>query len=200
MGDAEGAARYLTLVAEPQRRSDAEGFRRAAAELSRRFHRAGEGAPTSLAQLILESIALGGRYRMFFPVEMVLMVKALVTFEAVGNLLRPGFDFATASRRHVVMVLLDHLSPLRVAREGIRLAPELIDALSRAPLLVTEGLRFLERGAPLAPGGRRAPAAGALFGGLCIVAGAVVTTGGGPWPLAAALFAIGLGAAWTARA
>lgn len=199
MGDAEGAARYLSMVAEPQRRSDAEGFRRAIAELSRRFHRGGEGAPTSLAQLILDSIALGGRYRMFFPVEMVLMVKALITFEGVGNQLEPGFDFAAASRRHVAMVLLDHVSPLRVAREGLRLAPELIDALSRAPLLVTEGLRFLERGTAPAPEARRTSSAGAVFGGLCIVAGAVTATGNGPWPLTATLFVIGLGAAWTAR-
>lgn len=199
MGDAEGAARYLASVAEPQRGADPEGFRRAAAETSQRFQRssaqAPHGAPKSLAQLILESIALGGRYRMFFPVEMVLMVKALVTFEGVGNLLEPGFDVAAVSRRHVAMVLLEDLHPLRVARDGLHLAPELIDALASAPLLVTEGLRLLERGTAVAASPPRRAASGGLFGGLCVLAGAVVVAGGGPWPLAGALFAAGA-AAW----
>ena len=191
MGDAEGAARYLSSVAEPARRADPEGFRRATADLSRRFHARNDG-DASLAQLILESIGLGGRYRMFFPVEMVLMVKALVTFEGVGRQLVPDFDVAAVSRRHVATILLAHLSPLRVARDGLRLAPELVDALSRAPLLVTEGLRLLERSAG-PPGSRGASGlGGAIFGGFALVAGALVAVGAGPSWLAGGLFLTGL--------
>lgn len=231
MGDAEGAARYLASVAEPGRRADVEGFRRAATEVSRQWFsaqgNADQGLPSqdfasrgfasggfaaeaettpggvperpSLAQLILESIGLGGRYRMFFPVEMVLMVKALVTFEGVGGLLVADFDVAAVSRRHVAAVLLESLSPLRVAREGLRLAPELLDAVSRAPLLVTEGLRLLERGNQAARQPTSGVAGGALFGGLALVAGALVLTGDGPWQLAAALFATGVISALAAR-
>ena len=201
MGDAEGAARYLSAVAEPSRRADIAGFRRAAIDVSKRWQaaqrsafetpRAGRAAAQgSLAQLILESIALGGRYRMFFPVEMVLMVKALVTFEGVGSLLTPGFDIASVSRRHVASVLLEGLSPLRVVRDSMRLAPELLDALSQAPLLVTEGLRILEH-SNRAQDPHPATITGyALFGGLALVAGAVVIGTDGPWPVSVGLFVL----------
>lgn len=199
MGDADGAARYLAAVAEPGRRADIAGFKRATAEVSQRWKTAGSDSASSgsLAQLILESIALGGRYRMFFPVEMVLMVKALVTFEGVGALLAPDLDIATSSRRHVAAVLLETLSPLRVVRDGLRLAPELLDAMSQAPLLVTEGLRLLERG-NRGPGESSTGGLGnAIFGGFALVAGAVVVGTNGPWPLSATLFLVGaIGALW----
>jgi ubiquinone biosynthesis protein len=51
---------------------------------------------------------------MYFPVEMVLMVKALVTFEGVGHVLLPGTDVADLSRRHVRRVFLQQFSPVRL--------------------------------------------------------------------------------------
>ena len=89
---------------------------------------------------------------MYFPVEMVLMVKALVTFEGVGQMLMPGFDVAEVSQKHVNGIFLHQFSPLRLAKESLRGAPELIDALVKAPMLVTEGLRVLEQGDAAAPG------------------------------------------------
>ena len=68
------------------------GFRRDVAEISTRWRRNSNFDTFSLGQLILESVSRGAEYRMFFPVEMVLMVKALITFEGVGQILLPGFD------------------------------------------------------------------------------------------------------------
>jgi ubiquinone biosynthesis protein len=69
-----------------------------------------------------------------------------------------------------------------------------IEAISKAPMLVTEGLRLLEQARrptenPLA--GLR----GTLFGGFCMLAGAVLVTGGRPWYLWGPLFAVGIFAA-----
>ena len=63
------------------------------------------------------------RYRMYFPVEMVLMVKALVTFEGVGQMLQPGFDVAEVSQRHIRDDLPPAVQPAAHAREGLRGAP-----------------------------------------------------------------------------
>ena len=98
MGDAVSAARFLTSVAYPGRGSDPKGFRRAVEDISRRWARAANFKDFSLARLIMESVVLSGQYRMYFPVEMILMVKALVTFEGVGNLMEPGFDVAAVSQ------------------------------------------------------------------------------------------------------
>jgi len=119
MGDAENAARYLSAAAEPGRGGDPAGFRRDVAEISTRWRRNSNFDSFSLGQLILESVSRGAEYRMFFPVEMVLMVKALVTFEGVGQMLLPGFDVAEVSKRHVRRVFIQQFSPVRLAQEGL---------------------------------------------------------------------------------
>ncbi len=188
-GDHENAARYLAAVAEPGRDGDPAGFRRDVSEISARWHRASSFDSFSLAQLVLESVTRGAQYRMYFPVELVLMVKALVTFEGVGHVLLPDFDVADVSRRHIRTVFLEQFSPLRFVHEGLRGAPELIDAAVKLPSLVTEGVRVLERST-------RPPAENPLQGvratllaGFCLVAGAIIMAFGGTWPLWAGLFA-----------
>jgi len=191
-GDHENAARYLAAVAEPGRGGDPAGFRREVAEISSRWHRASTFESFSLAQLVLESVTRGARFRMYFPVELVLMVKALVTFEGVGHVLLPGFDVAQVSRHHMRNVFLEQFNPMRVIREGMRGTPDLVDAMVKLPSLVTEGVRVLERST-------RAPAEnpltgvrGTLIAGFCLVAAAILMAFRQPWPVWTALFAAAL--------
>ncbi len=199
-GDPASAARYLTRIAEPAPGGDLEGFRREVEEISRRWHRAANFEDFSFAQLILESVGLGGQYRVYFPVEMVLMTKALVTFEGVGYMLRPGFDVAAVSRTHLNKVILHLFSPWQLAREGLRGAPELIDAVVKTPVLVSETLRFLERSTQRHSENPFAGVRGTIFGGFCLVAGAILmfqgdeqaVLGESQWLLAVALLIVGL--------
>jgi ubiquinone biosynthesis protein len=191
-GDAENAARYLSALAETDVRSNPKGFQRAVEETSRRWARTSNFDEFSLGQLILESVGRGGQFRMYFPVEMVLMVKAIVTFEGVGNLLRPGFDVAKVSQKHINRIFIQQFSPLRMARESLRGAPELVDALVKMPMLVTQGLRALDKATKQHPENPFAGVRGTLLGGFCILAGAILAGFKGPWPLWAALFALGL--------
>ena len=187
-GDAENAARYLAAVAQPGSGGDPAGFRRAVAEISGRWKRASSFDSFSLARLILESVAQGARYRMYFPVELVLMVKALITFEGVGHLLLPGFDVAQVSRAHIRRIFLQQFSPVRLLQEELRGAPDLVDALMKVPLLVTEGVRVLERSTRT---GRENPLAGVrgtLLAGFALVAGSILLAFRAPWPLWSALF------------
>jgi hypothetical protein len=41
-------------------------------------------------------------------------------------------------------IFLSQFSPLRLAKESFRNTPELMDALTKAPLLITEGVRLIE--------------------------------------------------------
>ena len=167
-GDAENAARYLTSVAQAGPKSDAYGFQRAVAEICRRFYRASKYGEFSIAQLIMESVSLGGTYRMYFPIELVLMTKALITFEGVGNALIPGIDVTDVSQKHVSRLFRRQFNPATLLKESFRNAPELVDLLIKSPSLAAEGLRFLEARIrqpsdnPLA-GLRTALLAGALF-------------------------------------
>jgi ubiquinone biosynthesis protein len=183
MGDPEAAARYLTAVAEPGPGGDPQGFRREVTEISQRWKLAATFDDFSLARLILESVTRGAQYRMYFPVEMVLMVKALITFEGVGNLLLPGIDVAELSRRHIRRVFIAQFSPVRFLQEGLRGAPDVVDAMVKMPLLLTEGLRVLEKTAQRRPENPLAGMRATLLAGSFLVTGGIVMALGGPWPV-----------------
>jgi ubiquinone biosynthesis protein len=191
-GDAESAARYLSAVAEPARGADPAGFRREVAEISGRWRSAASFDSFSLGQLVLESVTAGARYRMYFPVEMVLMVKALITFEGVGQQLMPGIDIARVSRAHIRRIFLEQFSPIRIVREELRSAPDLVDALAKLPLLITEGARVLERSTRARPHSPLGGVRGALLAGFALLSAAVVVALRGPWPAAVALVLLAL--------
>ena len=191
MGDADGAARYLAAVAEPGRGGDPAGFRREVVEISSRWRRAASFEAYSLGHLVLDSVARGATYRMYFPVEMVLMVKALITFEGVGHVLLPGFDVAEVSRRHIRSLFIEQFSPLRFLSEGLRGTPDLVDAVAKMPLLVSDGIKALEKTVRRTPENPFAGVRATLMGGFCLVAGAIVAGFGGPAPLWIGLFLLG---------
>ena len=183
MGDAANAARYLASIAEGGRKSDRKGFRRDVEEICRRWQRDSTFEGFSIAQLIMESVGRAANYRMYLPVEMVLMVKAMVTFEAVGNLLQPGFDVAEVSKPYITQIFINQFSPVRIAQETMRGAPDLVDALIKAPMLVTEGLKVLEQTTQREPENPFAGIRGTVLAGSCLVAGAIVAASHGPWPV-----------------
>jgi ubiquinone biosynthesis protein len=189
-GDVESAARYLCAVARPGRRADVSGFRREVIEISGRWRHAASFTTFSLGQLVLESLSLGGQYGMFFPVELVLMVKALITFEGVGHVLLPGIDVAKVSRTHVRRIFLDQFNPVRLAREELRNAPDIVDAMVKLPLLITEGVHVLERSTRAPAVSPLAGVRGTLLGGFSLVAGALLLAMHGPWPVWTLLFVL----------
>jgi ubiquinone biosynthesis protein len=195
MGDAESAAGYLAAVAQPGPGADPVGFRREVTEILLRWNRSANFRDFSLAQLILLSVNEGAQHRMYFPVEMVLMVKALVTFEGVGQILKPGMDVAAVSREHANEIFLDQFKPAHLARQLMRGVPEILEAITKAPAVITEGVRLLQQATRRPPENPFAGLRGTIFGGFCLVAGAVLAGAHGPWPVWAALFVLGIGSA-----
>ena len=190
MGDGDNAARYLTAIAQPGPGANPSGFRREATDLAQRWQRGSSFNEFSLGQLILRSLAKGAEFRMYFPVELVLMVKALVTFEGVGHVLLPGFDVAEMSRRHIRALFIQQFSPIRLISEGLRGMPELVEVMAKLPLLVTDGLRVLGKYAAAPKENPLSGLRGTLIAGCCLVAGAVAMGFRTPWPLWSALFLV----------
>jgi ubiquinone biosynthesis protein len=192
-GDVGGAARFLAEMATVGPGGDPHGFARAVEDLSRRFVTRAVRGRFSIAQLILESVGLGGRYRVFFPVEMTLMVKALVTFEGVGRMLEPELDVTEISRRHVAEVFRAHFSLHNLARSWLRGTPELVDLAGRVPELLTAGVRFLEETvSQRSPASPLAGVRSSILAAACIVGGVIALVSSGPLHLALALFALAL--------
>jgi ubiquinone biosynthesis protein len=162
------------------------------AELYWRWLRSPTFHEFSLAQVILQSVVLAGQYHIQYPGELILMVKALVTVEGVGNLLHPGLDVTGVARSPVQKILRQQFNPVDIFTRSVIAVPELIDILSLAPLVLNEGIRYLENNLKRSPPRRLSGISGAVFAGLCLVAAALIVSLGGPWPLWLLLFILGI--------
>jgi ubiquinone biosynthesis protein len=173
-GDIDSSVQYLMAMARLGKGGDPVNFKRSVADLFRRYLlRAADGS-TSLAQLILQSITLGGKYRIFFPVEMTLMIKALVTFEGVGLLLDPNLDIPELSRKHINAIFAEHYNPKELFKQFMRGMPELVDVVVRLPELISASSRYVQQlfSAP-APENPFSGLRSALMAGSCIVGGVI---------------------------
>lgn len=180
MGDAASAARYLLAMTIAGPRSDPEGFRRAVEDLNRRWLQSPNFNEFSLGHLILQSVGLAGKYHIQYPGEIILMVKSLITLEGVGNVLAPGIDVAEAARVHVQKILFAQVSIKKIIKDGVLVLPEVIDILTRSPLVISEGLRFAESYIKTSRENPFAELKGTIFGSFCILSGAVVFAFDGP--------------------
>jgi ubiquinone biosynthesis protein len=188
MGEPASAARYLVALMIAGRKSDPDGFRRAAEDLNRRWLRNPNFDEFSMAQLILQSVALAGQYHIQYPGEIILMVKALITLEGVGNVLAPGINVADAARKDVQKILLNRMNLVKFFKDSLLVLPDVLDILNRSPLVISEGLQFLEYQLKSPSEGAMQGLRGTLFASFCLIAGAVVVATDGPFWLWIFLF------------
>jgi ubiquinone biosynthesis protein len=186
-GDPENAARYLISLTLPSRNSDVDGFQRAAAGLFARWRRSAGSGRMSTGRVILQAILLAGQYHINYPGEMLLMIKALVTIEGVAYALDPDFDILRASRGHVQRLLVQQFNPLATLRASLLVVPELFDVMSRSPLVLGEGLRYLESNLKKPPDTSASHLQTTILLGFVILAAAVLYAAAAPWPWYAGL-------------
>jgi len=192
-GDVEKAAQHLCAIARPgPGGSDLAGFRRSVVELSRRFLLRVARGQFSIARLILESMRLGGRHRMYFRVDLVLMVKALVTFEGVGRMVDPDLDVVAVSRTHIERIFRAQFQPARMSRELWRHGPELLDLVGRLPELLAQSGRQIEGSTPSAAATH--PLVGlrsAIVAAACILGGVLILAQTDAWLMGSSLLLAG---------
>ncbi|MCO5232774.1 MAG: hypothetical protein LC105_02625 [Chitinophagales bacterium] len=194
MGDPKSAARYLSMVARPGKGGDPDAFRKEFIEIGMRWVRNPNFSDFSLALLIFESVVLGAKHRMYFPLELVLMVKAIITFEGVGNVILPGLDIAKVSKKHIRKLVLNEVNPIELAKTTLQNAPEMLDVITRSPLVIIELFKRLEIELFEKKEDKVPPMASMknmIFGGLCVIGACVLVASGQPWQAYTALFAIG---------
>ncbi|MCC5934079.1 MAG: AarF/ABC1/UbiB kinase family protein [Candidatus Cyclonatronum sp.] len=191
-GDIEGAARYLSAMASVGKGGSLQAFRRGVSDLLRRFFQQTKSGRFSMGKLIVESLGIGARHRVFFPVEMTLMVKALITFESVGQMLDPKMDVTEVSEGHVARIFEEQFSVKALTRELMRGAPEFIDMAVRLPKIFADGMRQLDYN--LNNPRNENPLEGlksAIITGSCIVGGVIAIVMNGPIILWLLLFGVG---------
>lgn len=192
MKEPENAARYLASLSLPVKNSDLEGFQRAVSGLYGRFLRSPNFKDFSLAQVILESILLAGQYRIEYPSEIILMVKALVTVEGVGNVIVPGIDIVQASRQHMRRLLMQEFNPAKILRSNLLVVPEIIDILNRSPLVLTEGLALVEKNLKKPTDDSTRGLRRTIIAAAALLGAAILYAGGAPWYVWAGLGLVAL--------
>lgn len=193
MGDPKSAARYLSMVARPGRGGDPDGFRKEFIEVGMRWVRSPNFNDFSLALLIYESVVLGAKYRMYFPLELVLMVKAIVTFEGVGNVIMPGLDIAKVTKKPIRKLVLNEVNPIELVKTTLQNAPEVIDVITRSPLVLVELFKRTEQELFEKKEEKVTPMASMkymVFGGMCVIGACILVASGQPWQAYTSLFAI----------
>jgi ubiquinone biosynthesis protein len=188
MGDASNSARYLSALAIPAKKTDIDGFRRAVANLYSRWLRTPSFGEFSMAQVILRSILMAGQYRIQYPGEIILMVKALVTVEGVGNVLKPGINITSAAEKPIRSILLNQFNPLDILRDFVLVLPEMLDIINVSPLIISEGLRSFESNLKKPPYRDINLLRNSLLAGFCLVSAVILISFGGPWPIWSILF------------
>lgn len=192
-GDVDGATKYLISMAKVGDNGDPQGFRRAVADLLGRYYQHAESGDFSMGQLILQSMAIGGEYKVFFPVEMTLMTKALVTFEGVGLMMVPKIDVPSVSKKYVGAIFRRQFNPANLTKELMRGAPELIDMLVQLPKLTADGLKFLEESLnDRSPNNPLAGLRSGLLASACIVGGVLGVIQNSHWGVYTVMFTLAI--------
>lgn len=199
MGDAANAARTLASIASFRRGGNINDFRRDATALNQRWMSSATFSEFSIAQLILESMALAGRYRVYYPATIILMLKALVTLEGVGNMLDPDLNITEVSKRHIRTILVHQFDPRQLVRRGLLVGPELFDLLLRGPGILSESIQNLEKQtARLAQSRQLLELKMILLAGFLLIAAAIIGSNEGHWLVWGGLVALALFLAYKA--
>ena len=198
-GDAPGAARHLAALAIAGKGSDINGFRQAVEELSTRWLRTPTFHEFSLGQLVLQSVALAGKYRIRYPGEIILMVKALITVEGVGNLLEPDINVTQVSAKHIRRILIHQFNLVNVVKDSLLVLPELLELLQRSPLVLNQGLRYMESSFKKQQQGPLTDSVGMIFAVGLLISAAIMAAGNVPWIVWGGLIVIAFGVAAVER-
>jgi ubiquinone biosynthesis protein len=140
----------------------------------------------------MESVVLGAKYRLYYPLELVLMVKAIITYEGVGNVIMPGFDIQKVTRKHIRKMVLHEVNPIELFKTQLQSAPEFMDIIMRSPLVLSEAFKKYETALTEKKG--KTPTekmTTMIFAGCCIVAGSILAAAGLEWYTFTPLFVIG---------
>jgi ubiquinone biosynthesis protein len=143
--DYETSSKYMVGLTELSPNSDVAGFRAEIEEIGKRWIGAGF-KNYSLGKLILNSMNMGARYKLYFNKDIMLAIKAIVTIEAVGFILDPKMDLARVSLPMMSEIFMGRISPMRMAKPILRALPDYLDMIEQAPATILRTLGMVSSG------------------------------------------------------
>jgi ubiquinone biosynthesis protein len=190
LGNSEAAARYMSLVATPSKKADIQGYRNEFVHVANSYFKSANFNEFSIAKLIMQSTDLGAKYGMYYPMELILMSKAMITFEGVGEIIKPGLDIVEISKKHVTRLLISEVRPKDLLKQSLQNAPEFLDTITRGPGLFVEMFNRMEQEVNKKPTRKTEGMKGAILAGSCIIGGSVLLVSNGNPVMSGLLFAM----------
>ena len=130
--DAERVTRAILAIGRPIQALDLAQLRRDVVDLLDGY--AGTTLQAlSIAALLQDALSVMHRHRLQFPVDLMLLARALVTIEGVGRQLDPSFKIVDHARPLVRAIVRERFSPAAVASRAGEVASDLGDALRSVP-------------------------------------------------------------------
>jgi ubiquinone biosynthesis protein len=130
--DPERVTAAILAIGRPLQPLDGAQLRRDVAELLETY----SGAmlrDLSIGALLHDALAVMHRYRLQFPVDLMLLARAFVTIEGIGRQLDPSFQMVEHARPLVAEILRDRFSPSAVASGMGDLGREIGEAMQSVP-------------------------------------------------------------------
>ncbi len=130
--DPERVTAAILRIGRPLQPLDHDQLRRDVAELLDNYSPA-MLRDLSIGGLLHDALAVMHRYRLQFPVDLMLLARAFVTIEGIGRQLDPSFQMVEHARPLVAEILRDRFSPSAVASGAGDLGRELGEAMQSVP-------------------------------------------------------------------
>ena len=130
--DAERATRAILAIGRPLEPLDAASLRRDVADLIDGYSGAAL-RDLSIGPLLRDALTIMQRHRLQFPVDLMLLMRALVTIEGVGRQLDPSYQMIERARLLLAQIAKDKFTPSAVASGVGEFGREVGEALQRVP-------------------------------------------------------------------
>ncbi len=143
--DAERLAEGLLAIGRPLGDADAQEFKQDIAEMLDAYGDV-RLRDLSISELLRDAFAAMTRYRLQFPPDLLMLIKAFLTIESVGRQLDPSFQLVDHARPLVEQVLRERLAPAAVAARIGELGHELAGALQAVPRDILDIVRKASAG------------------------------------------------------
>ena len=173
------ATKYISNLTTKGPKANPEGFRKELAEAITRWSSA-NFSEYSMGHLILETMNIGARHQLYFHGDLVLSSKAVLTIEAVSNILDPDLDVGEATRPQLEEIFGTHFSPLRVGKSVLNSLPDYMDFFETLPQnllktmsMVTSGKLQVQLAEPRTREKSSKPSIYPILAGATILAGSV---------------------------
>jgi ubiquinone biosynthesis protein len=143
--DPDAIADALLAIGRAREKVDRDAFRAHVRQISQRH--LGRSLQEIQAAALVQDIVLGAiKFKIEIPVELTMMLRALMTIEGVGKEIHPQLDVLQVAKPYLLRIIMRRYHPLRMGSDMLKGASQLGSLARDLPLQLREILEDLRQG------------------------------------------------------